>query len=130
MAGSIVAGFLSLYSLVRERYRTAVVGAAAAVTAVIWGWAVAQYPYLVPPTITIEDAKAPANVLWLLIATIGVRLAAARARAGVFVLFVQSRADKRASQVFGNSRPASCRPMRRHHHVRESHCHRTSGRGA
>ncbi len=68
--GSIVAGFLSLYSLIRERYRTAVLGAAAAVTSVIWGWAVAQYPWLVPPTITVEDAKAPANVLWLLIATI------------------------------------------------------------
>jgi cytochrome d ubiquinol oxidase subunit II len=71
VAGSVVTGFLSLHSLVRERYRTAVVGAAAAVTAVIWGWAVAQYPYLVPPTITIESAKAPANVLWLLIGTIG-----------------------------------------------------------
>jgi cytochrome d ubiquinol oxidase subunit II len=65
-----VAGFLSLYSLAREYYRTAVVASAAAVTAVIWGWAVAQYPYLVPPAITIENAKAPANVLWLLVGTI------------------------------------------------------------
>lgn len=70
VAFAIIAGFLSLHSLIRERFRIAVVAAAAAVTAVIWGWAVAQYPLLVPPSITVEDAKAPANILWLLIATI------------------------------------------------------------
>ncbi len=70
VAGAMAAGFLSLDSLVRERFRIAVGAAAAAVTAVIWGWAVAQYPLLVPPSITVEDAKAPANILWLLIATI------------------------------------------------------------
>ena len=37
--------------------------------AVIWGWAVAQYPYLVPTSITIDEAKSPARVLWFLIAT-------------------------------------------------------------
>lgn len=72
VAGSVVAGFASLYALAQERYRAAVGAAAAAVTAVVWGWAVAQYPYLVPPIITIENAKAPANILWLLIATIGI----------------------------------------------------------
>ncbi len=69
VAGSIVSGFLSLYSLVRKRYRTAVVGASGAMVAVIWGWAVAQYPYLVPTSITIDEAKSPARVLWFLIAT-------------------------------------------------------------
>ena len=69
VGGSVLAGFLSLYSLTRENYRTAVIAAAAAVTTVIWGWAVAQYPLLVPPTITVESAKAPDNVLWLLLAT-------------------------------------------------------------
>jgi cytochrome d ubiquinol oxidase subunit II len=37
---------------------------------VIWGWAAAQYPYLVPPTIKVESAKAPDNILWLLMVTI------------------------------------------------------------
>jgi cytochrome d ubiquinol oxidase subunit II len=71
VGGSVIAGFLALESLARHRYRAAVLGAALAVSTVIWGWAAAQYPYLVPPTITIEDSKAPANVLWFLIATTG-----------------------------------------------------------
>jgi cytochrome d ubiquinol oxidase subunit II len=34
--------------------------AALAVTAVIWGWALAQHPLLLPPHLTIHDAAAPA----------------------------------------------------------------------
>jgi cytochrome d ubiquinol oxidase subunit II len=38
----------------------------------LWGWAVAQYPYLVSPTLTIADAAAPrvtlTLVLWALAA--------------------------------------------------------------
>ncbi len=71
VAASIVAGFLTIESLARHRYRAAVVGAVLAVVAVIWGWGVAQYPYLVPPAITIDEAKAPERVLWFLIATAG-----------------------------------------------------------
>jgi cytochrome d ubiquinol oxidase subunit II len=33
--------------------------AVVAVAAVIWGWAVAQYPYLLPPRLTIAAAAAP-----------------------------------------------------------------------
>jgi cytochrome bd ubiquinol oxidase subunit II len=72
VGGSLVAGFSSLYSLAVERYRTAVLSAAMAVSTVIWGWGIAQFPLIVPPAITIQSAKAPANVLWLLIATLGV----------------------------------------------------------
>ena len=63
---------MSLASLVAARYHLAVISAAVAVTTVIWGWAVAQYPYLVPPSITVESAKAPDNILWLLIGTTAV----------------------------------------------------------
>jgi len=71
VGGSVAAGSLSLVSLLFERYRSAAFATATAVAAVIWGWAVAQYPYIVPPLISIEDAKAPANILWLMIATVG-----------------------------------------------------------
>ena len=37
--------------------------AVGAVVAVIWGWAVAQYPYLLPQTLTISDAAAPSSTL-------------------------------------------------------------------
>jgi cytochrome d ubiquinol oxidase subunit II len=70
VGGSMIAGFSSLYSLGVERYRTAVLSAAIAVSTVIWGWGIAQFPLIVPPAISIESAKAPANVLWLFIATI------------------------------------------------------------
>lgn len=67
---SIIAGCMAQVALAREAYRTAVMSAAGAVTMVIWGWAAAQYPYLVPPEITVESAKAPDNILWLLMVTI------------------------------------------------------------
>ena len=34
-----------------------------AVAAVIWGWAVAQYPYLLPEKLTISEAAAPSETL-------------------------------------------------------------------
>jgi hypothetical protein len=37
--------------------------AALAVTAVIWGWAVGQYPYVLPPRLTIAAAAAPRATL-------------------------------------------------------------------
>jgi cytochrome bd-type quinol oxidase subunit 2 len=37
--------------------------AAAAVTAVLWGWAAGQYPDLVPPSVTIADAAASRTTL-------------------------------------------------------------------
>jgi cytochrome d ubiquinol oxidase subunit II len=37
------------------------------VTLILWGWAAAQYPFLVPPTLTISNAAAPAATLRLLL---------------------------------------------------------------
>ena len=69
--GSLVAGFLSLHSLWRRRYHVAAVSAGATVSTVVWGWAVAQYPYLLPPTVTIEVAKGPDTVLRAMTWSIG-----------------------------------------------------------
>jgi cytochrome bd ubiquinol oxidase subunit II len=38
--------------------------AAGAVVSVIWGWGVAQWPYLVPRTISIQQGAAPSGTLW------------------------------------------------------------------
>jgi len=70
VVGSIAAGGVTQFALLKGYFRLAVVAAATAVSTVIWGWAAAQYPYLVPPTVTIESAKAPENILRLLIITI------------------------------------------------------------
>lgn len=44
-----------------------------AVVAVVWGWGVAQYDYMLPETLTIEEAAAPPATLW---SVIGVVIAA------------------------------------------------------
>jgi cytochrome d ubiquinol oxidase subunit II len=57
----------AFYSLWRRKYRLAVVCAAAQVTLILLGWALAQYPYLVEPDITIASAAAPSITLQLLL---------------------------------------------------------------
>ena len=46
--------------------------AVGAVAAVVWGWAVAQYPYLLPETLTISQAAAPSEVLTGILIVFGV----------------------------------------------------------
>jgi cytochrome d ubiquinol oxidase subunit II len=63
MVVSGLAGIGSIGLLLARRYTLARVAAGLAVTAVLWGWAAAQYPYLLPPTVTIEDAAASRTTL-------------------------------------------------------------------
>ena len=60
------------WALWTRRYRIARVAAAAQVSCILWGWAVAQYPYIIPRGQTIAAAAAPAVtlrlVLWTLLA--------------------------------------------------------------
>ena len=65
VAVSVVTGFTSLAALWREHYRVAGMGVATTVATVIWVWAVAQSPWLVPPAISIASAKAADGVLRL-----------------------------------------------------------------
>ena len=46
--------------------------AIAAVVAVIWGWGVAQYPYLLPETLTIDEGAAPSATLTSVLIVFGV----------------------------------------------------------
>jgi len=66
---SMAAGLGSLYALYRGWSTLAPVGASVTVGAVIGGWALGQYPALVPPSISIQAAAAPDAVLWLFIIT-------------------------------------------------------------
>jgi cytochrome d ubiquinol oxidase subunit II len=50
-----------------RRYVLARVAAAAQASVILWGWALAQYPYLVPPTQTIRAAAAPEPTLRLVL---------------------------------------------------------------
>ena len=58
-----VGAFTSFAALWRRKFTLAAVAAAIAVGAVIGGWGVAQYPAVLPPSITVESAHAPRDVL-------------------------------------------------------------------
>lgn len=59
-------------ALWRRKYRLARLCAAGQVTLILWGWALAQYPYMVGPDITIYSAAAPPSTLRLLLLALSV----------------------------------------------------------
>ena len=61
-----------LAALWYRRYRLARFGAALQVSFIFWGWALAQYPFLIPPDLTIERAAAPETTLRLVLIGIAV----------------------------------------------------------
>lgn len=64
-----VLAVVTLWALFVRQFRVARVTAAAQVSAMMWGWAAAQYPALIPGVHSIESAAAPAVTLRLV--TIG-----------------------------------------------------------
>ena len=67
-----VAALTAVGALWRRRYVAARLAAAAQVSLILWGWALAQFPYVVPPSLTIRNAVAPritiVIVVWALAA--------------------------------------------------------------
>jgi cytochrome bd ubiquinol oxidase subunit II len=59
----------ALFSLIVRRDRLARVAAVAGAVMMLWGWALAQFPYLVEPSVTIYDA-APAATLRVLLSSL------------------------------------------------------------
>lgn len=66
-----VAATVALWALWRRRYTLARAAAAAQVTCILWGWALAQFPWLLPPTLDIRGAAAPAITLKLTLGALG-----------------------------------------------------------
>ena len=64
---SALCGLAVLVLLRRGARRGARALAVAAVVAVVWGWGVAQYPYLLPTKLTIAEAAAPSETLTILL---------------------------------------------------------------
>ncbi len=62
-----IAAVAAIAALWRRSYHAARIAAAAQVTFILWGWALSQYPYVVPNTLTIDDAAAPRVTLVLLL---------------------------------------------------------------
>ncbi|MBS1910798.1 MAG: cytochrome d ubiquinol oxidase subunit II [Bacteroidetes bacterium] len=66
-----ISALIALAALFGRRFAVARAAAIVQVTLVILGWALAQYPDLVPGSLSFHEAAAPANVLWILIACLG-----------------------------------------------------------
>jgi cytochrome d ubiquinol oxidase subunit II len=85
---SVLAGLASLGLLVTRRFVAARITATAAVAAVVWGWALAQYPYMLIPGLTIEQAAAhPVSLQALLIVLLGGSVLLAPALIYMYALF-------------------------------------------
>jgi cytochrome d ubiquinol oxidase subunit II len=72
VAASAAFGLASLWLLWRRRFLAVRVTAALAVAAIVWGWAAAQYPWMLPGELTIEQAAASPAVLGAVLASLGV----------------------------------------------------------
>lgn len=73
---ALLNGPIALAAVWRSRPRLARVAVAAQVTFVLWAWAVGQWPYLIPRSVTIQDAAAPQATLtaWLVVVAVGMAL--------------------------------------------------------
>jgi cytochrome d ubiquinol oxidase subunit II len=65
VAVAVAAALLAAWALVRGRVLLARAAAAGQVAAMLWGWLLAQHPWLVPGRLTIADAAAPERTLRL-----------------------------------------------------------------
>ncbi|HVS47756.1 MAG TPA: cytochrome d ubiquinol oxidase subunit II [Candidatus Dormibacteraeota bacterium] len=69
---ALINGPLALWAVWRSQPRIARVAVAAQVVFVLWAWAVGQWPYLVPPDLTIAGTAAPAATLTAAIIVIAI----------------------------------------------------------
>ena len=71
-AATALAAVTAFAALFWRRYRVARVAAAAQVSLILWGWAFGQYPFLIPPDMTINAVAAPDVTLRLIAAALAV----------------------------------------------------------
>jgi len=66
------AALTAFWALWQRRYVIARIAAAAEVTLILWGWGLAQYPYMLPPGLTIAGAAAPRITLEVVLVALGI----------------------------------------------------------
>jgi cytochrome bd ubiquinol oxidase subunit II len=65
-----VAALTTLGALWWRRFRIARIAAASQVALILWGWGVAQFPYILPPGLSIAEAAAPRATLRLVLVAV------------------------------------------------------------
>ena len=83
--GLLASSIVAVRALLRRRFRVARLAAAAQVSVVLWGWAWAQSPWLVPPDLTLTSAAAPPVTLRLVL--IGLAVGSAVLAPSLWYLF-------------------------------------------
>ena len=68
---ALLNGPLALWAVWRSRPRLARVAVIAQVVFVLWAWAVGQWPYLIPPDLTISGTAAPSATLTAMLVVLG-----------------------------------------------------------
>jgi cytochrome d ubiquinol oxidase subunit II len=97
---SVLAGLAALGLLATRRYVLARTASALAVTAILVGWALAQYPYVLLPELTIEEAAAGrATLVALLVALIAGTVFLVPALVYLYVLFQRLPAGPTSSRA-------------------------------
>jgi len=71
-AFTALAALTAIAALWTRHYQLARLAAAAQVSLVLWGWALVQYPFIVPPLLTIRDSSAPRITLELLLTALAI----------------------------------------------------------
>jgi cytochrome bd ubiquinol oxidase subunit II len=79
--------------------------AVGAVVAVIWGWGVAQYPYLLPQTLTISDGAAPSATLTAVLVVFGAAVVVVLPALGFLYTLAQRSVLEGEAQAPQPSRP-------------------------
>jgi cytochrome d ubiquinol oxidase subunit II len=95
---SLVCGIAVLVLLHRKAGRGARVLAVGAVAAVIWGWGVAQYPYLLPQKLTIAQSAAPGETLESVLIVFGIAVAVVLPSLGLLFVLAQRSLVEEASR--------------------------------
>ncbi len=66
-AVTAVAALLAIWALWTRRWSLARIAAAAQVSLILWGWVLAQYPFVIPPAQTLRGVASPRITLQLLL---------------------------------------------------------------
>jgi len=104
---SAAAGLVTIVLLWGRRFAAARYTAATAVVTIVAGWAIAQSPYILPPSLTIQDAAADDNVLIALLFSIAVGLLILiPSLLLLYGLVLQGRFDPADGGVTGEPEPA------------------------
>jgi cytochrome bd ubiquinol oxidase subunit II len=100
LLGSVLAGVVAIVLLFVRRYVLARLASALAVAAVLVGWAAAQYPYVLPPALTIDQAaRGTATLMAMLVALVVGGVVLVPALVYLYVLFQRTHPEHPGSAL-------------------------------